>query len=119
MIISVLSKINWNIGKFRYICKVNHVEIFKALASPTRLQILDWLKTPENYFPDQQEPFSTGVCVGQIQKKSGLTQSTISENLSAMQRAGLVSSTRKGQWTYYKRNEEMFRQLSQYIATEI
>jgi ArsR family transcriptional regulator len=98
---------------------VNTASIFKALASPTRLQILDWLKTPEKYFPEQQEPFSTGVCVGQIQKISGLTQSTISENLSLLQRAGLVHSTRKGQWTYYKRNEEMFQQLSHYIASSI
>jgi ArsR family transcriptional regulator len=95
-----------------YICAMNHVEIFKALASPTRLQILAWFKTPEYYFPDQQEPFITGICVGQIQKKTGMTQSTISENLSVMQRAGLLISTHKGQWTYYKRNEAVFQELS-------
>jgi DNA-binding transcriptional ArsR family regulator len=63
------------------ICRMNYLEIFKAPANPTRLQILAWLKTPKDYFPDQQEPFITGVCVGQIQKKTGMTQSTISENL--------------------------------------
>jgi ArsR family transcriptional regulator len=98
---------------------VNIIEVFKALANPTRLQILAWLKTPEAFFPEQQEPLSTGVCVGQIQKKSGLTQSTISESLSLMQRAGLLTATRKGQWIYYKRNEVMLQQLSAYIATEI
>lgn len=107
------------IGKFRYICIVNSIDIFKALANPTRLQILGWLRTPEEYFPDQQEPFTTGVCVGQIQKKSGLTQSAISENLAVLHRAGLVTSERKGQWIYYKRNEEMFRQLSAHIASGI
>jgi DNA-binding transcriptional ArsR family regulator len=98
---------------------MNHLDVFKALSNPTRLQILTWLKTPEAYFPEQQEPFSTGVCVGQIQKKSGMTQSTISENLSVMQRAGLVTSIRKGQWTYYKRNEAAFEQLSLVVASEI
>ena len=98
---------------------MNKLEIFKALANPNRLQILDWLKNPEAYFPDQQEPFSTGICVGQIQKISGMTQSTISENLSLMQRAGLVTSTRIGQWTYYKRNEKAFSQLSKLIRTEL
>jgi DNA-binding transcriptional ArsR family regulator len=98
---------------------MNHLEIFKALSNPTRLQILVWLKTPEDYFPDQQEPFITGVCVGQIQKKTGMTQSTISENLSVMQRAGLLTSTRKGQWTYYKRNEAIFQELSLLFKTEI
>lgn len=98
---------------------MNYLEIFKALANPTRLQILDWLKTPEEYFPDQLEPFITGVCVGQIQKKTGMTQSTTSENLSVMQRAGLLTSTRKGQWTYYKRNETIFQELSLVFKTEI
>lgn len=98
---------------------MNYLEIFKALANPTRLQILDWLKTPEEYFPDQQEPFSTGICVGQIQRKTGMTQSTISENLSVMQRAGLLTSIRKGQWTYYRRNETIFQELSLVFKTEI
>lgn len=102
-----------------YICVMNHLEIFKALSNPTRLQILAWLKTPEKYFPDQQEPFTLGVCVGQIQKKSGMTQSTISENLSVMQRAGLVTSTRKGQWTYYKRNEDAFKALGTLVQQEL
>jgi ArsR family transcriptional regulator len=95
-----------------YICFMNHLDVFKALSNPTRLQILAWLKTPEDYFPDQQEPFITGICVGQIQKKTGMTQSTISENLSVMQRAGLLTSTLKGQWTFYKRNEAVFQELS-------
>jgi DNA-binding transcriptional ArsR family regulator len=98
---------------------MNHLEVFKALSNQTRLQILSWLKTPEAYFPDQQEPFTTGVCVGQIQKKSGMTQSTISENLSVMQRAGLVTSTRKGQWTYYKRNEAAFEALGHLVQQEL
>jgi len=98
---------------------MNYLEVFKALSNPTRLQILAWLKTPEDHFPDQQEPFVTGICVGQIQKKTGMTQSTISENLSVMQRAGLLISTRKGQWTYYKRNETVFQELSVFFRKEI
>ena len=98
---------------------MNHLEIFKALANPTRLQILAWLRTPGDHFPDQQESLTTGVCVGQIQKKTGMTQSTISENLSVMLRAGLLTATRKGQWTYYKRNEAIFKELSLWFKKEI
>ncbi|KAA2241944.1 helix-turn-helix transcriptional regulator [Chitinophaga agrisoli] len=98
---------------------MEHLAIFKALSNETRLQILNWLKTPEEFFHDQQEPLSTGVCVGQIQKKSGLTQSTISENLAVLQKAGLVTSKRIGQWTYYKRNEATFEQLSKVVQAEI
>lgn len=99
---------------------MDQIEVFKALSNKTRLQILNWLKQPEENFPEQVEAgFDAGVCVGQIQKKANLTQSTVSEYLSILQRAGLVKSTRVGQWTYYKRNEEAFTALSQIIQSEI
>jgi DNA-binding transcriptional ArsR family regulator len=40
-----------------------------------------------------------------IQEKVGLSQSTVSLYLTALQRAQLVSSQRIGPWTYYKRND--------------
>jgi len=99
---------------------MEHLEIFKALSNKTRLQILTWLKNPETSFPDQQHAgYENGVCVGQIQAKAGLTQSTVSEYLSVLQRAGLVESTRVGQWTYYKRNEYNIKLLSNQIASDL
>lgn len=83
------------------------------------MQILQWLKAPEENFPSQESGFEDGVCVGQIQKKAGLTQSTVSEYLSLLQRAGLIVSTRVGQWTYYKRNEEAFKKLTELIEKEL
>ncbi|PWG78481.1 ArsR/SmtB family transcription factor [Pararcticibacter amylolyticus] len=94
---------------------MDQLEIFKALSNKTRLEILQWLKEPETHFPVQEE----GVCVGLIQKKAGLTQSTISEYLSILQRAGLVEATRVGQWTYYKRNEQAFEKLKELISTTL
>ena len=99
---------------------MDEIEVFKALSNKTRIQILSWLKDPEVNFPGQLvHGFADGICVGQIQEKSGLTQSTISEYLTSLQRAGLVTSTRKGQWTYYKRNEETFAALSKLIETKL
>ncbi|QJD94526.1 helix-turn-helix transcriptional regulator [Mucilaginibacter robiniae] len=99
---------------------MDQVEIFKALSNKTRLQILLWLKDPQLNFPEQAEKgFDAGVCVGQIQAKAGLTQSTVSEYLATLQRAGLVKATRVGQWTYYQRNEENFALLSQLIQSKI
>ncbi|MXV51256.1 helix-turn-helix domain-containing protein [Pedobacter sp. HMF7647] len=99
---------------------MDQVELFKALSNKTRLQILQWLKDPENNFPEQAEyGYDNGVCVGQIQKKAGLTQSTVSEYLSLLQRAGMVKATRVGQWTYYQRNEEAFNSLIQLIKKDI
>ena len=101
---------------------MDQIEIFKALSNKTRLLILNWLKEPELHFPDHKASCGEsdgGVCVGHIQKKAGLTQSTISEYLAVLQRAGLVTANRVGQWTYYKRNEEAFAALSNLVASEL
>ena len=103
-----------------YLCPMDQVEIFKALSNNTRLQILQWLKEPQANFPEQLDVgFADGVCVGQIQRKAGLTQSTVSEYLAILQRAGLVKSKRVGQWTFYSRNEEAFSTLFETIKTTI
>ncbi|MDJ1500057.1 metalloregulator ArsR/SmtB family transcription factor [Xanthocytophaga agilis] len=100
---------------------MDSVEVFKALSNKTRLQILSWLKDPETHFPAQEQMSLDchGVCVGQIQIKCGLSQSTVSEYLSLLQRTGLVTATRVGQWTYYKRNEEGIKLLEKFIQNEI
>jgi len=100
---------------------MDRLEIFKALSNKTRLQILQWLKQPEAHFhPQEQADFrQVGVCVGQIQQKCGLSQSTVSEYLAVLQKAGLLQATRLGQWTYYKRNEKAFAELSRLIDSEI
>jgi len=82
--------------------------------------MLEWLKEPQINFPEQEASgFEHGVCVGQIQAKAGLTQSTVSEYLSILQRAGFIESTRVGQWTYYKRNEKAFEELSKIVGSNI
>ncbi|MBK5502862.1 helix-turn-helix domain-containing protein [Peribacillus sp. TH14] len=61
-----------------------------------------------------------GVCVSQFHQKLNITQSTVSQYLSILQKAGLiVSSTRIGKWTYYKRNEENILQLAEFIRQDI
>lgn len=95
-------------------------DVFKVLANETRLQILQWLKEPEVHFPPQHiDPHSVGVCVSNIQKKTGLAQSTVSHYLSMLETAGLVISTRQGQSTYYRRNEEAFSEFAAVVANEL
>ena len=102
---------------------MNMDEIFKVLANPVRVRILTWLKDPENNFQSEchlQEEEDRGyVCVGVIQEKAGVTQSTASHYLNMMHKAGLLSYKRVGQWTYYRRNEETLRQVADYIANEL
>lgn len=74
--------------------------ILKALSNPVRREILAWLKTPDVHFPNQTLPYEHGVCAGQIDARCGLSQSTVSAHLATLQRAGLVTSTRIGQWAF-------------------
>nr|WP_067296579.1 helix-turn-helix transcriptional regulator [Marinobacterium profundum] len=82
-------------------------EALKSLDNPMRLAILNWLKDPRKHFPEQEiDPEEVGVCVSIIQKRVGLSQSTVSLYLTALQRAQLVTSQRIGPWTYYKRHDQ-------------
>ena len=94
-------------------------EAIKTLGNPMRMNILTWLKTPRQHFDVSNQLVDAdevGVCVSIIQEKSGLSQSTVSAYLAALQRAGLVRSNRIGAWTYYQRDnnnvEEFLHQLS-------
>lgn len=90
------------------------VEVFKALANPVRLQLLQWLRDPERHFPVAEriaDPHEVGVCVTHIHAKIGLAQSTVSAYMAVLERAGLVRSTRVGKWTHYRRDEERIAQL--------
>ena len=80
--------------------------IHKALANPVRREILQWLKDPHEHFAQQEHPLDIGVCAGLIDARTGLSQSTVSAHLATLQRAGLVTSRRVGQWIFYKRNED-------------
>ena len=79
--------------------------ILKALSNPLRREILQWLKSPEQYFPTQELPHSLGVCAGQIDQRAGLSQSTISNHLAILQKAELISCRKVGQWCFFQRND--------------
>lgn len=104
---------------------MNNIDVFKALSNETRLNILKWLKHPEEYFsaqgahiPEGAE-FDGGVCVGDIQAKAGISQSTISSYLNMLQKVNLLESVRYGQWTYYRRNERFIQAFFEQAKTEI
>ncbi|MBK5415465.1 ArsR/SmtB family transcription factor [Pseudomonas sp. TH31] len=95
-------------------------DIIKALSNPTRLQIMLWLKDPRVHFPTQErDPEEIGVCVSIIQEKVGLSQSTVSLYLTALQRANLVTSQRIGPWTYYRRNQTTIAQFVEQLGASL
>jgi ArsR family transcriptional regulator len=62
---------------------------FKALGDPTRLAIVNQLA-------------GSGECCVCNLEPLGLSQPTISHHLKILRDAGLVESTRRGTWAYYR-----------------
>ena len=100
---------------------VTVAEVFRALASPKRLQILEWLRNPVANFPPQRDGdlVDNGVCVIFIADKLGVSQPTATAHLQALARARLVTSKRVGQWTFYKRDEAAIRAFKRHLRDEL
>lgn len=92
------------------------VRAFKALGHPTRLAILGWLKEPESFPPQDRPAAEVGVCLKHIQVRAEVSQSTASQFMATLQRADLVTCTRVGQWSHYRRNEDTIAALGQNVA---
>lgn len=97
------------------------LDVLRAIASPKRLLILEWLRDPEAHFPPQRDGdlVDDGVCVIFIADKLGVAQPTATAHLQALARAGLVTAKRIGQWTFYKRNEPAIRSFKRRLGDEL
>jgi len=93
-------------------------EILKALANPVRMEMLKSLKQPALHFSEQEHPLEMGVCARQFER-CGLSQSTVSAHLATLQKAGLITSRKVGQWVFYKRNEAVIDAFLQRMSEEL
>lgn len=93
-------------------------EIIKALAHPVRREILQWLKEPQKHFADQEHPLEFGVCAGKFER-CGLSQSSVSAHLATLQRANLVTCRKVGQWSFFKRNEEVIQAFLKDFSSQL
>lgn len=96
------------------------IAILKALSNEKRLQIIDWLKEPRKHFKSPHcDVGIDGVCVGLIEKKIKLSQSTVSQYLLQLQQVGLISTERRGQWTFCKLNAKTLQCLIDKLGKDI
>lgn len=80
---------------------------------------MGWLRDPGGFPPQDCPAEEVGVCLKHIQERAGVSQSTASQYMAVLQRAGLVTGTRIGKWTHYKRNDALLRQLGEKLATDV
>ena len=77
---------------------------FKALADPTRVAIVNRLASCDE------------CCVCDLNGAFDLSQPTISHHLRVLRDAGLVESTRRGTWAYYRLRPDTVRALRQTLG---
>ena len=89
------------------------VKLFKALSDESRLRILNLVFHVNE------------LCVCDIQRVLGFTQTKVSRHLSYLKNAGILEDERNGGWILYRLNkinnpmrEELYQHLKKMFATE-
>jgi len=76
-------------------------EVFKALADPARVRIVNVLAT-------SGEP----VCVCNLTEPLGLSQPTVSHHLKKLTDAGLLAREQRGKWAYFSLRRDAVEKLA-------
>jgi len=76
-------------------------ELFKALADPARVRIVNVLAT-------SREP----VCVCELIEPLGLAQPTVSHHLKKLLDAGLLDREQRGKWAYFSLKRDAVEKLA-------
>ncbi len=79
------------------------VDMLKALADDTRLQIVSMLGSQE-------------LCACEILSAFHLTQPTLSHHMKTLCASGLVDCQKSGKWNHYTLNIEAFRSLQTFLG---
>jgi ArsR family transcriptional regulator, arsenate/arsenite/antimonite-responsive transcriptional repressor len=81
--------------------------LFRALAEPARVKILNLLATSE-------EP----VCACEFEPALALAQPTVSHHLKRLTEAGLLEREQRGRWAYFSLRREGLARLADIIKLE-
>ena len=77
--------------------------LFKALADPTRLEIVDMLSCGE-------------LCACKILERFNFTQPTLSHHMKILCDCGLVNGRKEGKWIYYSLNTNAVQNFKGYLT---
>jgi ArsR family transcriptional regulator, arsenate/arsenite/antimonite-responsive transcriptional repressor len=76
-------------------------ELFKALADPARVRIVNTLATNDD-----------SVCACEFEPALGLSQPTVSHHLRKLLDVGLVEREQRGKWAYFSLNQDAVEKLA-------
>ena len=81
-----------------------NAEVFRAISSPTRRALLDKLSSREQ-------------TVQRLASSFHMSLPAVSQQLTILRRAGLVSARRAGRWRVYRLNAEPLRDVMAWLRT--
>jgi ArsR family transcriptional regulator, arsenate/arsenite/antimonite-responsive transcriptional repressor len=76
-------------------------ELFKALADPARVRIVNALAMSDN-----------PVCACEFEPALGLSQPTVSHHLKKLTEAGLLKREQRGRWAYFSLRRDAVEKLA-------
>tara|TARA_Y100001970_G_scaffold225247_1_gene278047 strand:+ start:410 stop:727 length:318 start_codon:yes stop_codon:yes gene_type:complete len=82
------------------------VGIMESLSDPIRINILELMMKGE-------------ICVCDIVKLTGLSQSKISYHIKILKDSGLISDRQEGRWVYYKLDLEVLSDIQNWMSNLI
>jgi ArsR family transcriptional regulator len=95
------------------------VAVFKALGDPTRLKILDLLRSRGRSCCELISRDERGLCACDVEQAVGLSQAAVSHHMGLLRRAGLVRAEKRGRWIYYSRDEGALVGIAQLLAKAV
>lgn len=79
-------------------------KVFKAFCDPSRLMILELLRTGEK-------------CACVLQEELNIPQSTLAHHMKVLCESGIVLGRKEGKWTHYSISEESSKQAMEMLGT--
>ena len=78
--------------------------VLKAVADPGRLQLLSIIRSKGE------------ACACDLNEPLGLSQPTVSHHLKVLVEAGLISREQRGQWAWFRAEEDTIRHLGRLFS---
>ena len=87
----------------------------RALADPTRRQIIELLKRRGCCSCDQVSALDPGLCICDLESVLSLSQPTITHHIQVLREAGLITTWKIGRWVYCRRKEDALDRLGEWL----
>ena len=94
------------LGQPKKIDSKQFIGVMESLSDPIRINILELMMSGE-------------ICVCDIVKVTGLSQSKISYHIKILKDSGLISDRQEGRWVYYKLDLEVLSDIKNWMGNLI